>query len=109
MRVIAFHQQALAQFSEWAARDKKTFDRLTRLISETARTPFEGIGKPETLKRELNSWVVGVRLAICAIVTSLLSQSEKKRARSTDSGSSTEEPARPLRLMHCSRGFPYLQ
>src|SRR6185436_20590558 len=53
MRVIAFHQRALAQYSEWAARDKKTFERLTRLISETARTPFEGIGKPEPLKREL--------------------------------------------------------
>jgi len=56
MRVIAFHQQALAQYSEWAARDKKTFERLTRLISETARTPFEGIGKPEPLKRELKGY-----------------------------------------------------
>jgi len=56
MRVIAFHQQALAQYSEWAARDKKTFERLTRLISETARTPFEGIGKPEPLKRELQGY-----------------------------------------------------
>ena len=53
MRVIAFHQSAFEQYNEWALRDKKTFERLRRLITETARTPFAGIGKPEPLKREL--------------------------------------------------------
>lgn len=37
-------------------RDKKTFERLTCLIAETARTPFAGIGKPEPLKRELSGY-----------------------------------------------------
>ena len=53
MRIIAFHQEAFEQYNEWAARDKKTFERLKRLISEAAKTPFEGIGKPEPLKHEL--------------------------------------------------------
>jgi len=53
MRTIAFHQSAFDQYNEWALKDKKTFERLRRLIQETARTPFAGIGKPEPLRREL--------------------------------------------------------
>lgn len=56
MRTIVFHQSAFEQYNEWALRDKKTFERLTRLIAETARTPFIGIGKPEPLKRELSGY-----------------------------------------------------
>lgn len=56
MRTIAFHQSAFDQYNEWALRDKKTFERLRRLITETARTPFAGIGKPEPLKRELSGY-----------------------------------------------------
>jgi toxin YoeB len=56
MRIIAFHQAAFEQYSDWALRDKKTFERLNRLIVETARTPFAGIGKPEPLKRELKGY-----------------------------------------------------
>jgi len=53
MRTIVFHQSAFDQYNEWALKDKKTFERLRRLITETARTPFAGIGKPEPLRREL--------------------------------------------------------
>jgi len=56
MRTIAFHQSAFDQYNEWALRDKQTFERLRRLIAETARTPFAGIGKPEPLKRELSGY-----------------------------------------------------
>jgi toxin YoeB len=56
MRIIAFHQAAFEQYSDWALGDKKTFERLKRLIAETARTPFAGIGKPEPLKRELKGY-----------------------------------------------------
>lgn len=56
MRIIAFHQKAFEQYNDWATREKKTFERLKRLISETARTPFEGIGKPEPLKNELKGY-----------------------------------------------------
>ena len=47
MRVVAFHQEAFEQFGEWARTDKKLFERLHRLVIETARNPFYGIGKPE--------------------------------------------------------------
>jgi toxin YoeB len=56
MRTIAFHQSAFEQYNDWALRDKKVFERLRRLIAETARTPFAGIGKPEPLKRELSGY-----------------------------------------------------
>lgn len=56
MRTIVFHQSAFEQYNEFALGDKKTFERLTRLITETARTPFAGIGKPEPLKRELSGY-----------------------------------------------------
>ncbi len=36
--------------------DKKLFERLQRLIVETARDPFVGVGKPEPLKGELRGY-----------------------------------------------------
>ena len=53
MRLIVFHQSAFDDYSEWARIDKKLFERIRRIIAETARTPFEGLGKPEPLKNEL--------------------------------------------------------
>ena len=52
MRVVAFHQEAFEQFGEWARTDKKLFERLRRMISETAKNPFDGTGKPEPLKAD---------------------------------------------------------
>jgi toxin YoeB len=56
MRTVAFHQEAFEQFGEWAKTDRKLFDRLHRLISETAKNPFDGIGKPEPLKAGLKGY-----------------------------------------------------
>lgn len=56
MRVIAFHQDDFEQYSDWAKDDKKLFKRLRRLISETAKNPFDGIGKPEPLKGNLKGF-----------------------------------------------------
>lgn len=61
MRIVAFHQSAFEQYNEWALSDKKAFERLVRLITETAKTPFTGIGKPEPLKRELCARVSPLR------------------------------------------------
>lgn len=56
MRLIAFHQTAFDDYSEWAKMDKKLFERIRRMISETSKTPFDGIGKPEPLKHELKGY-----------------------------------------------------
>ena len=56
MRQVHFHQEAFAQFTAWSAEDPALFERLTRLITEAARQPFEGIGKPEPLKHQLKGY-----------------------------------------------------
>ena len=61
MRIVAFHELAFDQYNEWALTDKKAFERLRRLISEAAKTPFAGIGKPEPLKRDLKGYCSSAR------------------------------------------------
>ena len=56
MRAIAFHQSAFEQYSEWAKTDKKLFERIRRLILDSAKEPFLGIGKPEPLKGDLRGY-----------------------------------------------------
>ncbi len=57
MRSVQFSSIAFEQFTDWAATDKKLFQRLVRLLDEVCRTPFAGIGKPEPLKGNLaGSW-----------------------------------------------------
>ena len=56
MRIVSFHQEAFEQYSDWAKSDKKLFDRLHRLIIETAKNPFDGTGKPEPLKNNLKGY-----------------------------------------------------
>jgi toxin YoeB len=52
MRKIAFENNAFSELSEWATENKKTFDRIIKLIQESSRTPFTGTGKPEALKHD---------------------------------------------------------
>jgi toxin YoeB len=52
MRSIVFHADAFADFTAWAQQDAGAFDKIRRLIIETLREPFIGIGKPEPLKHE---------------------------------------------------------
>jgi toxin YoeB len=56
MRSILFTPIAFEQYNEWLTIDKKLYNRLQKLIIETARTPFEGTGKPEALKHDLKSF-----------------------------------------------------
>lgn len=53
MRCIEFHEKSFEEFNEWAIFNKSIYKRLVRIIEETQRTPFEGIGKPEPLKGNL--------------------------------------------------------
>lgn len=53
MRSISFYQHAWDQFVAWQTQNPKLASRISRLISETRREPFTGIGKPEPLRHEL--------------------------------------------------------
>ena len=56
MRNIVFHAQGWEDFTYWATADKKMLRRVLRLIEEARRTPFEGAGKPEALRRNLSGF-----------------------------------------------------
>lgn len=50
MRKILLTPVAFEQFTELQTDNKQVFNKLKKLFLETARTPFEGTGKPEALK-----------------------------------------------------------
>jgi toxin YoeB len=52
-RKPAWTDEAWADYIYWQSQDKKTLKRINRLITETKRSPFEGIGKPEALRENL--------------------------------------------------------
>ncbi len=55
MRFI-FSEQAWEDYQYWVAHDRKTLKRVNQLLKEIARTPFEGVGKPEALKHALSGY-----------------------------------------------------
>ena len=46
---LAFTPYAWEDYLYWQATDKRMLKRINRLIEDTMRSPFEGIGKPERL------------------------------------------------------------
>ncbi|MFS0517202.1 Txe/YoeB family addiction module toxin [Nostoc sp. UIC 10607] len=52
-RMLAWTDEAWADYLYWQGQDKKTLKRINKLIQETMRMPFEGIGKPEPLRENL--------------------------------------------------------
>lgn len=53
---VAFAQKSWDDYNYWLEHDKKIFERLRRLIKETLRDPYGGIGKPEPLKNNLKGY-----------------------------------------------------
>lgn len=47
MKKILFTTDAFQEYNDWQFENKQVFNKL---ITETAKTPFEGTGKPEALK-----------------------------------------------------------
>jgi toxin YoeB len=56
MRQILFHQKAIEDFDRWKREKPAVYERIRRLIKETAEQPFEGLGKPEPLRHELSGY-----------------------------------------------------
>lgn len=52
MRLI-FADSAWDDYLHWQQHDRRMVERINRLIRETEREPFAGIGKPEPLKHAL--------------------------------------------------------
>jgi toxin YoeB len=50
---LVFAGQAWEDYLYWQKQDKRMVERINKLIQETQRAPFGGIGKPEPLKHAL--------------------------------------------------------
>lgn len=55
-RLLSWTDAAWSDYVYWQTQDKKTLKRINKLIVDTKRSPFEGIGKPEALKENLNGF-----------------------------------------------------
>jgi toxin YoeB len=55
-RVLSWTDESWKDYLYWQSQDRKTLKRINKLIEETKRTPFEGIGKPEPLKANLSGY-----------------------------------------------------
>jgi len=51
-----FTNEAWDDYQYWIATDKKQLKRINLLIKDIDRSPFEGIGKPEPLKANLQGY-----------------------------------------------------
>ena len=56
IEILSWTREAWSDYTYWQAQDKKTLKRINRLIQEAQRSPFEGIGKPESLKENLSGF-----------------------------------------------------
>jgi len=52
MKDIVFKGSSFNDYNDWSQKDKKIFKRITILIKEIRRNPFEGAGNPEPLKHQ---------------------------------------------------------
>ena len=53
---ILFSNQAWQDYMHWQETDKKTVKKINELIKDIARSPFQGLGKPEPLKHALSGF-----------------------------------------------------
>ena len=53
---LAWTQEAWEDYVYWQGQDRKTLKRINKVIFDTQRSPFEGIGKPEPLKENLSGF-----------------------------------------------------
>ena len=51
---LIFAAAAWKDYLYWQQKDKRTVERINKLVKEVLREPFTGIGKPEPLKHVLS-------------------------------------------------------
>ncbi|AHA97849.1 MULTISPECIES: Txe/YoeB family addiction module toxin [Lactobacillus] len=53
---INFYYSAWDEYLAWKKEDKKISKKIDKLIKDTIRHPFEGLGKPEPLRESLTGY-----------------------------------------------------
>lgn len=54
MSRLIFSENGWKDYLYWQTQDKKTLDKINRLLKEVQRTPFKGEGKPEPLRKSVS-------------------------------------------------------
>ena len=55
-KLLTWTDEAWSDYLYWQNQDKKTLKRINKIIEDIKRSPFEGIGKPEPLKKNLSGF-----------------------------------------------------
>lgn len=53
---VVFSELAWADYVSWQKSDRRVIGRISELIRDIQRAPFEGIGKPEPLRHALSGY-----------------------------------------------------
>jgi toxin YoeB len=53
---LIFSEHAWDDYLHWQRTDRKILERINKLIKEIQRSPFEGTGKPESLRHGLSGY-----------------------------------------------------
>lgn len=53
---LIFADEAWEDYLYWQKQDKRMVERINKLIQETTREPYAGVGKPEALKHALSGY-----------------------------------------------------
>lgn len=53
---LIFADEAWEDYLYWQKQDRHVLERINKLIRETQRDPFSGVGKPEALKHALSGF-----------------------------------------------------
>lgn len=53
---LQFTPNGWADHVFWQETDRQILSRVNQLVRDTLRSPFEGIGKPEPLRGQLQGW-----------------------------------------------------
>ncbi|WP_347250304.1 Txe/YoeB family addiction module toxin [Zoogloea sp.] len=53
---LIFADEAWEDYLYWQRQDRRMTERINKLIRETQRDPYSGIGKPEALKHALSGF-----------------------------------------------------
>jgi toxin YoeB len=54
--LITFTQNAWEDYTYWQSIDKKILKKINELLKDIKRSPFDGIGKPESLRYDLGGY-----------------------------------------------------
>ena len=53
---LAFRPQGFEDYLYWQNQDRKTLQRINRLLTDILRNPYDGIGNPEPLRHEFQGF-----------------------------------------------------